>query len=376
MKIIFWENIISQHKVPYWNYLTKSNKISQFILVVEESLSDNLIKQGWENELEVGSKLDLIIHPSDAQILEILKNNIADSYHIFSGIRAIPMVFTAFKMSWAFPIHRILLTESVNLNGKRGFTRRLAALFIERKYLNHYDIVLGSGYNTKAWYLECGLKPLHFYPFMYAIESDDLKKTQIPTEPYKMIFIGQLIKRKGLDILLKSLATLKNLHFTLDIYGAGEMKLVFKTLSQSLGLENKVNFKGVVNNHLLKSKMNDYHCLVLPSRFDGWGAVVNEAIAAGIKVICSDRSGAAILLVKPSIGRVFPSLNHKALAKILRQEIIDVEQMDSGAILDYAAYLQGKKVSGYLIEILEHHYKKIGIRPIPPWEKYFIDQIK
>ena len=45
--------------------------------------------------------------------------------------------------------------------------------------------------------------------------------------------------------------------------------------------------------------------LVLPSHWDGWGAVINEALCNGARVVCSDFCGAADLVSDPRFGRVF-----------------------------------------------------------------------
>ena len=249
MKIIYWENIISQHKVPYWNFLAKSDKVAQFILVVEQELSEDLKSQGWENGFESNAKSELIVNPSESKIIDLFKNNIEDSYHVFSGIRAIPMVFNAFKISLSFPVHRILLTERVNLFGIRILTRRLATLFIERKYIKHYDIVLGSGSKTKEWYLECGIKELHFFPFMYSVSYP--KTVEIPTtihKPVRFVFIGRLIKLKGLDVLFLALGKLSNMNWVLDIYGDCTDNENYVRQLQKLKIEKKVNFKGVKSN--------------------------------------------------------------------------------------------------------------------------------
>lgn len=377
MKIIYWENIISQHKVPYWNFLAKSDTVSKFILVVEQGLNDELKKQGWQDDFVESSKSELVVNPSQSKILEILEKDKEDSFHIFSGIRAIPMVFSAFKLSLNLPIHRILLTETVNLNGVRGVTRRLYSFMNEKKFLRYYDLVLGSGLSTQKWYLENGLQPEKFYSFLYSTEYPKEKVVQklaAESAGLQLIFIGQLIERKGLDILLKALSYISTLNWHLDIYGRGIKEDDFINLVKEYNLESKITFKGTVNNSSLIESISKYDLLLLPSRFDGWGAVVNEAIASGIKVICSDRCGASILLVDPAIGSVFDINKTKELAALLQSSINSFGNYDRKVILDFSQYLTGKKVADYLIEILEFHYKKIGELPLPPWEKYLRDR--
>ncbi|MFX9050260.1 glycosyltransferase, partial [Acinetobacter baumannii] len=44
--------------------------------------------------------------------------------------------------------------------------------------------------------------------------------------------------------------------------------------------------------------------VVVPSRHDGWGAVVNEAIGYGIPVVCTDRCGSLDMVTRPRLGTV------------------------------------------------------------------------
>ena len=58
---------------------------------------------------------------------------------------------------------------------------------------------------------------------------------------------------------------------------------------------------------------------VLPSRYDGWGVVVNQAAAAGLPVICSDHVGAGYDLVESGRnGMVFPIGDEAALEQAMR----------------------------------------------------------
>ena len=374
MRIVFWENIVSQHKLPYWNALAASNDVSKFVLIVEELLYKKLEKQGWENNVNESESFELHVKPSEEKIATLLQEDMPNSYHVFSGIKAIPLVYNAFQQSLKYPLHKLLLTETVNLNGSRVITRRLFSFLIERRYQKHYDIVLGSGASTKKWYLECGVKPENFHSFLYSIENlKVLNAKPIVSDTLKFLFIGQLIERKGLDILLQALSRVENLNWSLDVYGEGEDELTIPNLVNELNLVDKVNLNGVVSNKELRCIVGQHHILILPSRFDGWGAVVNEAIASGLQVICSDRCGASILIVNDKIGHVFDINNTKSLTKILEQSIAEKDDIDRNYILEYSNYLKGEKVAQYLIDIINFHFKNKGKRPLPPWEKFQLE---
>jgi glycosyltransferase involved in cell wall biosynthesis len=73
---------------------------------------------------------------------------------------------------------------------------------------------------------------------------------------------------------------------------------------RSLGLANRVAFHGVVSNDAVRSALAQADCAVLPSRFDGWGTLVNESLAAGTPVICTAACGAAVLVSSAQLGSV------------------------------------------------------------------------
>jgi glycosyltransferase involved in cell wall biosynthesis len=373
MRIVFWENIVSQHKLPYWKYLAKSGQVSQFVLVVEQELSSQLKEQGWQTDIPNLQNFSVVVNPNSEVIRKILSEKTHTSFHIFSGIRAVPMVYSALKISFVYNVKRILLTESVNTLGLRFITRRLASFFIERKYLKHYDIVLGSGKKTKNWYLECGVKPKNFYSFLYAVKSIDSEIAIVKNQKLKLVFVGRVEKAKGLDVLLEALKTLKGKKFQLDIYGGLVEEDVFRQMVADFELEDNVVFKGVKSNSELRLILRDYDTLVLPSRWDGWGAVINEAIHSGLKVICSDRCGASILIINDKIGHVFDIKKPQSLAKLLEQYILEKDQFNPSYILDYSQYIKGEQVAQYLINIINFHYKSIGDRPLPPWEKFQLE---
>ncbi|WP_040281399.1 glycosyltransferase family 4 protein [Psychroserpens damuponensis] len=375
MRIVFWENIVSQHKLPYWNALAASNEVTKFVLIVEELLYKKLEKQGWENNVNETAKFELHVNPSEEKIARLLQEDMPNSYHVFSGIKAIHLVYNAFQQSLKYPLHKLLLTETVNLNGSRAITRRLFSFLIERRYQKHYDIVLGSGSSTKNWYLECGVKPENFYSFLYSIEDlEVVNSNPIDIHQLKFLFIGQLIERKGLDILLKSLSNVKNTNWTLDVFGEGEDESAIATLVKDLQLKDKVTLNGVVSNKELRNLVGQHHVLILPSRFDGWGAVVNEALASGLKVICSNKCGASILIINDKIGHVFNINNQDELTQMLEQTITKKDNIDRDYILEFSNRLKGEKVAQYLIDIINFHYKNKGERPLPPWEKFQLEK--
>jgi glycosyltransferase involved in cell wall biosynthesis len=82
-----------------------------------------------------------------------------------------------------------------------------------------------------------------------------------------------------------------------------------------------VAFHGVVSNDDVRAALTRADCAVLPSRFDGWGTLVNESLAAGTPVICTASCGAAVLVSSARLGSVVQANSAAALSAALSHAI-------------------------------------------------------
>ncbi|HEX4797632.1 MAG TPA: glycosyltransferase family 4 protein [Humisphaera sp.] len=108
----------------------------------------------------------------------------------------------------------------------------------------------------------------------------------------RLVFSGRLVDWKAVDVLLEAFATVaKSCDATLDILGDGAMRPALQAQCKSLQLTDRVKFHGWVPQTQLAARLRDADILVLPSLYECGGAVVLEAMAAGIPVIASDWGG-------------------------------------------------------------------------------------
>lgn len=107
---------------------------------------------------------------------------------------------------------------------------------------------------------------------------------------------------------------------------------------------------------------------VLPSRLDGWGAVVNEALMQGTPVICSDDCGSSVLLNKQNSGSVFKGGSVDSLATLINERIQlgKVEIEERNRIKEWAGCISTESAVTYFHQIVEHAFENNN-RPMPPW---------
>jgi glycosyltransferase involved in cell wall biosynthesis len=150
---------------------------------------------------------------------------------------------------------------------------------------------------------------------------------KIPADGKVALFCGKLQRWKGPTDLLEafSLANVPNSY--LAFAGDGPERTNLERRAEELGIADRVRFLGFLNQSQLPSAYRAADLFVLPSLFEPFGLVVNEAMLCGLPVAVSDRVGARFDLVRPGEnGYVFPAGDIDALAAILREILPDPEK--------------------------------------------------
>jgi len=134
-----------------------------------------------------------------------------------------------------------------------------------------------------------------FRKYKNELKKQIISKYNIPLNKNVVIYSGRLIKRKNVDLIIKSMEGLKNVF--LLIVGDGEENEELSKLANKLKIDYKIT--GFIEDQEELFKI--YYVgdlLILPSYNEPWGLVVNEAMAAGLPVIVSNESGCSLDLVK------------------------------------------------------------------------------
>ncbi|HEX8591410.1 MAG TPA: glycosyltransferase [Candidatus Paceibacterota bacterium] len=116
------------------------------------------------------------------------------------------------------------------------------------------------------------------------------------------LFVGRLIEQKGVDVLLSAFAGVSNARLVLA--GDGPDRTALVRQMEAAGIQEQVVFLGVRND--IPSLLKAADCLVLPSRWEGLGLVVPEALAAGLPVIVADFPAGKDMVGDGRAGLVVP----------------------------------------------------------------------
>jgi len=197
-------------------------------------------------------------------------------------------------------------------------------------------------------------------------------------ERTEVAFVGQLIPRKGVDLLLEAMRPLFDDYrdLRLSIIGGGSEAQALQAAVHSLGIDNRVNFEGALRSDKIYARLASVDLLVLPSRWDGWGIVVNEALSAQVPVIVSDRCGAADLIQHGVNGFVFRSEDVEDLRTCLRRFLGNEDDRWSlrSAAASTCRVVSAQAAAPYLIDCLKHMTGASVARPTPPWTRVSTSQ--
>src|SRR5262249_18349401 len=134
-----------------------------------------------------------------------------------------------------------------------------------------------------------------------------------------LVYAGQVIRGKGVDVLLESLAQLQA-PFQCVILGDGSHRPFCQALCAELGLANRVSFKGYVPPEEMPIYYSEASAAVMSSVWpEPFGAVGLEAMRYGLPVVAFDVGGIGEWLVDGQNGFLVPRMDRAQFAARLAQ---------------------------------------------------------
>lgn len=152
-----------------------------------------------------------------------------------------------------------------------------------------------------------------------------------PRSKAEILFVGRLVPGKGADILLRALPVVlaRQPDATLTVVGGGPERDALIDLARRLNVEQHVTFAGPVPHASLAAHYRRAALLMLPSRAEGFGLVLVEALGCGCPVVASDLPAIRGLLLDGQAGRLFRSGDTEDLAHAVAALLADGESRDA-----------------------------------------------
>ena len=212
---------------------------------------------------------------------------------------------------------KLILRVETNLLLKINPIKRLIKTIILKNLFKKINYFLAIGILNKNFLLNHNVPRKKIYPGPYFVDNNFFsKKIKKKSKSKKKIvlFVGKLIQRKNpFEFLNLAQMFIKNKKIQFIMIGDGILKKECQQFINERRLNN-VSLIGFVNQTQLKKYYQKSDLLIVPSYYETWGLVINEAFASNIPVICSENCGASKdLILNGKTGFTYPTNELKIL---------------------------------------------------------------
>jgi glycosyltransferase involved in cell wall biosynthesis len=365
-KIIAWHPVLTDHQAFTYQELARQSGMPVVVQVTK--LEDETRRgQGWTDTRVTCVERQLILARGFLRHgLRLLEEN-RDQIHIFGSAFEDPRLLL---LLWAATLLRLdcyIISEPYSpvsfgyLRDRKEWREKLKTWV--RPYLYRgYMLALRGGLKgvftisrlAASQYVAAGMPADRLFPFGYFVPVEPVKVLNAAVsvasgQRLRLAFVGSLIARKGLSTLIGAVhrAIASGADLQLDVYGPGD-PAGFDFDGELVRYTGRIPF-GETQQRLL-----GYDLLVLPSHYDGWGVVINEALCADVPVLCSDQVGARVLVETFGAGQVFARGDEQVLAELLVTLAKRPEQLKTmkSACAAAAQAIQPARAAAYMLEVL------------------------
>lgn len=303
-RILYLTNIPSPYRVEFFNELTKYMDVT----VAFELRNAKNRDEGWQSEesykfkavfmKQLITRTESAYCPEVFKLLKEFKNDI-----IVVGGYATPTGMAAILYLKAKKIPFYLNCDGGFIGNDSLFKKKVKTFFIGSA--NYY---LSTGVGADKYLVYYGAKKERIYHYSFSsLREEDIEAT-VKTEDEKVslrkelgitgknmiVFVGSFIHRKGIDILLKACKGKEDTAVVL--VGGSDISGYEEVISSKL--KKYIYPVGFKNKEEIKKYYQAADLMVLPTREDIWGLVVNEAMAQGLPIVTTNRCLAGLSLVE------------------------------------------------------------------------------
>jgi glycosyltransferase involved in cell wall biosynthesis len=151
-------------------------------------------------------------------------------------------------------------------------------------------------------------------------------------DPLRLLFAGSCVEQKGVQDLIEALALIRDLPLLLDLAGRTDVEPRFNRrltrLIDELDLSERVTFHGLVDSQELVRLYASADIFVFPSRFEGYGIVLAEAMRAGLPIVAANNGPVGEIVADNENALIVPTRDSKALAGAIRKLAEDSEMRE------------------------------------------------
>lgn len=327
-KVAIITNIPAPYRVDLFNYLQSNYSEFDFIIIYSSKSEDNrqwkVDKSKIINSIFLKSYTIKIKKSNDNKYIHIPYNAISVlnriNPDIIVGSEYNPTIIQA--LMWCKLRRKKFVSWSdgtLNSEKNINFIQKL----VRRLIIKGASSYIASSTRTKEAQCYYGAKKNNIFISYLTIDIEKNIYKRKGSNNYNLLYVGSLIKRKGVDLLIDALSNV-NENYKLTIVGDGPEKERLIKQATRLNIIDKIDFVGFKHEDDLKKYYIKSDIFILPTREDCFGLVTLEAICAEMPVIVSKYADGATDLVKDGeSGIIIDPYNKDEVARAIERMITD-----------------------------------------------------
>ncbi len=313
-------NIPAPYRVDFFDFLQKNYKDYHFTIIYSSKNEDNRnwkIDESKMNDcvflasktIKIKKRYDnyyLHIPVGVAKALDEIKPDVV------VGSEYNPTILQALHYCKSKKIPFVSWTDGTLFSERnRNFVQK----FLRRYVIAKADSYIGSSTKSKEAQIYYGADERKCHVSLLSVDVEKYIQEPRGTGKGKILYVGSLIERKGVDLLFRALSKINN-PFDLYLAGNGDEKENLEHMADELGIKQKIHFLGQLAREELLTHYADSDLFVLPTREDCFALVILEAICSKLPIVCSKYAdGAYDMIIEGENGYVIDPYNAKEFAE-------------------------------------------------------------
>ncbi len=312
-------NIPAPYRVDFFDYLQRNYKDYRFTIIYSSKNEDN---RSWEIDQNKMNNCVFL----ESKTIKFKKRYDTRYVHIPWGVGKVleqlkpdvvvgseynPTILQAVAYCRRKKIPYVSWTDGTLFSERNiGKVQRWSRKFV----ISSADAFIGSSTKSKEAQIFYGADEKKCHISFLAVDVEKYIQKPQGQGKGKILCVGSLIERKGVDLLLQALAKVES-KFELYLAGGGDEKENLLQLAKKLKIEDQVHFLGQLSREELLKHYADSDLFVLPTREDCFALVILEAMCSKLPIVCSKYAdGAYDLIEEGKNGFVIDPYDAKSFA--------------------------------------------------------------
>lgn len=315
-RLVILTEIIAPYRIPVFNALATRADIDLHVVFLSRTDASTRQWRIYENEIRFSYEVLPCWRRRIGKYNLLLNANVNGALHAAAPEVVICGGYNYFAswqaMNWAKrnAVPFLLWSESTASDSRHEL---FAVEWLKQKFLSNCDGFIVPGRSAQEYlqpfvngsrrtFLARNAVDIDLFATKCARvqQSADRLRAELALPARYFLFVGRLVNSKGVFDLVRAYAALPAVlrsQVSLVFAGAGPMRAELEASAREI-YPGTVHFAGFIQRDDLASYYALAECLVMPTHTDPWGLVVNEAMACGLPVICTNVAGCAADLIQ------------------------------------------------------------------------------